>query len=199
MQRFAGSDIDGNEVTFSAMGLDLGQAFVGLFLDAAAENDGCAGAGEAYCHGSAKFTGSTDHDCGFAGEIEGFSYDIGYFAYMYSDDWDDTYTEVAATIGYGPISVSHAVGEWDGFGTPVDYTFTSVTAEYKGAYITFGSFGDETDGDYTEIGYGMTVSDVDYGIALINNDEDLDGRSTASDGSVGETALTFSIGYAWDL
>lgn len=136
---------------------------------------------------------------GFAGEIEGFSYDIGYFAYMYSDDWDDTYTEVAATIGYGPISVSHAVGEWDGFGTPVDYTFTSVTAEYKGAYITFGSFGDETDGDYTEIGYGMTVSDVDYGIALINNDEDLDGRSTASDGSVGETALTFSIGYAWDL
>jgi len=133
---------------------------------------------------------------GYAGEAAGFSYDIGYVTYRYSDDWDDTYTEVAASVGYGPISVSHAVGEYDGFGAPVDYTFTSVTAEYKGAYVTYGSFGDEADGDYTEIGYSKTVSDVDYSVALISNSEELDVKSADGDG---ETALTFSIGYAWDL
>lgn len=133
---------------------------------------------------------------GYAGEAAGFSYDIGYITYQYSDDWDDTYTEVAASLGYGPISVSHAVGEYDGFGSPVDYTFTSVTAEYKGAYITYGTFGDEADGDYTEIGYSKTVSDVDYSVALISNSEELDVKSADGDG---ETAMTFSIGYAWDL
>ncbi|MDZ7660778.1 TorF family putative porin [Thiohalophilus sp.] len=136
---------------------------------------------------------------GYAGEYQGFSYDLGYVTYNYSDDWDDTYSEVAASLGYGPISVAYAVGEWDGFGTPADYTFLSVSAEYKGAYITFGSWGDEFEGDYTELGYSKTVSDVDYSVALINNDKNLDLRSSASDGSVGETALTFSIGYAWDL
>lgn len=135
---------------------------------------------------------------GWATEYKGFAFDIGYYTYNYTDDWDDTYSEVLASVGYGPVSVQYAVGEWDGFGTPVDYTFLGVTAEYKGAYITYGDFGDEAEGDYWELGYGTTVSDIDLGVALIMNSEELDARG-ASDGFDGETALTFNVGYSWDL
>ncbi|MGD8576883.1 MAG: TorF family putative porin [Thiohalophilus sp.] len=131
---------------------------------------------------------------GYAGEISGFSYDIGYVTYNYSDDWDDTYAEVALSVGYGPISASYADGTWDGFGAEQDYSFTSVTAEYKGAYLTYGTWGKDFDGDYTEIGYSKTVSDIDYSVALINNSKELDLKA-----GEGETALTFGIGYAWDL
>jgi len=132
---------------------------------------------------------------GFAGEAAGFSYDIGYYTYNYTDNWDETYKEVLLSVGYGPISVSYADGTYDS--TPsADYSFTSVTAEWKGAYITYGTFGKDFDGDYTEIGYGMTVSKVDYSVSLINNSKELDVRSTDADG---ETALVFGIGYSWDL
>ena len=54
-----------------------------------------------------------------------------------------------------------AVGEWDGFGTPADYTFTSVTiAPEKGPYYKFGSFGDDFDGDYFELGYTYSIEDA---------------------------------------
>lgn len=135
---------------------------------------------------------------GWGTEYKGFSVDIGYYTYNYTDDWDDTYKEVLGSIGYGPISVQYAVGEWDGFGTPVDYSFLGVTGEYKGVYLTYGDFGKDVKGTYWELGYGTTVSNIDLGVALIKNDEDLDLRSSGSDG-FGETALTFSLGYAWDL
>lgn len=133
---------------------------------------------------------------GYADEYQGFSYDLGYVTYNYSDDWDDTYSEAALSLGYGPISVSYADGTYDNFGAELDYSFTSVTAEYKGAYVTYGSFGSDFDGDYTEVGYSKTVSDIDYSVALISNSEELDVKSADGDG---ETAMVFSLGYAWDL
>ena len=63
---------------------------------------------------------------GFAGG-EDFTYKIGYTGYYYTDDFDDTYNEVNLGIGYGMFALDVAIGEWDGFGTPADYTFTSVT------------------------------------------------------------------------
>ena len=36
---------------------------------------------------------------GYAGELSGFSYDVGYYTYNYTNDaFDDTYKEVAVTI-----------------------------------------------------------------------------------------------------
>lgn len=132
----------------------------------------------------------------FSGEVNDFGYSVGYTSYNYTDDFDDTYGEVNLGVSFGPISVDHAIGEWDGFGAAEDYTFTSVTLEHKGAYVTFGSWGDDFTGDYTELGYGMEVGGFDVGVALINNDEDLDIHSTDGDG---ETLFTLSLGKSFDI
>ena len=100
---------------------------------------------------------------GFAGGDK-FTYKIGYTGYYYTDDFDDTYNEVNLGVGYGMFALDVAVGEWDGFGTPADYTFTSVTiSPEKGPYYKFGSFGDEFDGDYFELGYTYSIEDARRG------------------------------------
>ena len=133
----------------------------------------------------------------FSGEVGEVGYSIGYTTYNYTSDvFDDTYSEVNLGVSFGPLSIDHAIGEWDGFGAAEDYTFTSVTLEHKGAYVTLGSFGDDFDGDYTEIGYGMEVGGFDVGVAIIDNDENLDLRSVDGEG---ETIMTLSLGKSFDL
>ena len=132
----------------------------------------------------------------YSGEFKEFSYSAGYTTYRYTDDFDDTYGEVNLGGGYGPISVEYSVGTWDGFGTSADYSFTGITGELGGAYVTFGSWGKDFDGTYVEVGYGLEVGGFDVGAAIIKNDEDIDLRSTDGDG---ETALTLSLGKSFDL
>jgi uncharacterized protein (TIGR02001 family) len=140
-----------------------------------------------------------EHDLyfGFAGG-EDFTYKIGFTGYYYPDDFDDTYNEVNLGIGYGIFALDVAVGEWDGFGTPADYTFTSVTiSPEKGPYYKLGSFGDDFDGDYLEIGYTYSMEDVgvDLSVAFTWSD-DLPVSDSLDDGfggESGESALTFGI------
>jgi uncharacterized protein (TIGR02001 family) len=134
----------------------------------------------------------------YSGEVSGLGYSVGYTTYNYTDDWDGTYKEVNLGLSYGPISVAYADGTYEpvGGGPDSDYSFTSVTLEHKGAYITFGDFGKDATGSYTEIGYGMDVGGFDVGVALLKNDEDLDIRSADGDG---ETAMTLSLSKSFDL
>jgi hypothetical protein len=139
----------------------------------------------------------TDLYFGFAGG-ENFTYKIGYTGYYYTDDFDDTYNEVNLGIGYGMFALDVAVGEWDGFGTPADYMFTSVTiAPEKGPYYKFGSFSDDFDGDYLELGYTYSMEEmgVDLSVAVTFSD-DLPVSDSADDGFGGESgeyALVFGI------
>lgn len=136
----------------------------------------------------------------FGGEVGDLGYSIGYTSYRYSDDWDGEYDEVNLGLSYGPLSVDYADGEYTPVGgTTSDYSFTSVTLEHKGAYITFGTFGKDADGDYTEVGYGLESGGIDYGIAIIKNSEELDQVSGHSADGDGETIMTFSIGKSFDL
>ncbi len=132
---------------------------------------------------------------GFAGG-EDFTYKIGYTGYYYSDDFDDTYNEVNLGIGYGMFALDVAVGEWDGFGTPADYTFTSVTlSPEKGPYYKIGSYGDDFDGDYFELGYTVSVGGddgVDLTFALVNSD-DLNVSDPDDFETGGDTAITLTI------
>lgn len=139
----------------------------------------------------------TDLYFGIAGG-EDFTYKIGYTGYFWTDDFDDTYNEVNLGIGYGMFALDVAVGEWDGFGTPADYMFTSVTiSPEKGPYYKFGSFSDDFDGDYLELGYVYSMEDVgvDLSVALTFSD-DLPVTDSLDDGFGGESgeyALTFGI------
>jgi hypothetical protein len=167
------------------------------------QEDSSASAGVDYTHDSGFYLGTwgadvgqgieTDLYFGFAGGDK-FTYKIGYTGYFYSDDFDDTYQEVNLGIGYGIFALDVAVGEWDGFGTPADYTFGSITiSPEKGPYYKFGSFSQDFDGDYLEVGYTYSIEDagVDLSIALVGSDDLQVGDP--DDGESGDWKLTFGI------
>ncbi|MFW2371837.1 MAG: TorF family putative porin [Gammaproteobacteria bacterium] len=181
--------------------------FRGIFQDTSS-----ASAGLDYEHSSGVYVGTwlgnvadgleIDYYLGYAGETSGFSYDISYGVFDYTDDsFDDKYSEVDLKLGYGPISIEYAVGEYD---KPIteDYTFAAITGEYEGFYLTYGSHSRDKatdsypDGSFTEIGYGTEVGGFDLGIAILNNDEDLDSKTASG---TGETTMIFSLGKTFDL
>lgn len=174
--------------------------FRGIFQSASS-----ASAGLDYAHDSGVYVGTwwadvdegleTDFYAGYAGEAQGLSYDISYILYDYTDDFDEKYTEINLKLGYGPLSLEYADGEYDSSPT-ADYTYTAITAEHKGFYVKFASFGADFDGSYTEVGYGTEVGGFDLGLAIMNNDKDLDIKTSAGDG---ETTMTFSLGKSFDL
>lgn len=142
---------------------------------------------------------------GYAGEVSGFSYDIGYYTYNYTNDaFDDTYAEGLLTVGYGPISASYAVGTYDTKPTSQDYTFASLTAEYKSVYVTFGSWGNDFEGSYVEAGYNTAIGDWDATLSLINTDKKIAGVPAgsmvdAAGKSVDDMSLVLSVSKSIDL
>ena len=55
-------------------------------------------------------------------------------------------------------------------------------------------FGDEFDGDYFELGYGTTVSDIDVGVALIFPSDEIE----QADGENGNgEGIVFSLGKSF--
>ena len=145
----------------------------------------------------------TDLYFGYAGG-EDFTYKIGYTGYFYTDDFDDTYTEVNLGIGYGIFALDVALGEWDGFGNSVDYSFTSITiSPEKGPYYKLGLWGDDFesvlvgpagDGDYLEIGYAYSMEDpgVDLSVALTYSSDLVVGNPDDGE-TAGDYALVFGI------
>jgi len=89
----------------------------------------------------------------------GFGYSIGFTSYQYTGDFDTQYNEVNFGASYEFLSIAYSVGTWEvEGGSDEDYDFLAVTAEYEGFYATYGTWGDEFDGDYVELGYGTEVS-----------------------------------------
>ena len=130
---------------------------------------------------------------GYAGEVEDFGYSIGFTGYYYTGDFDDTYQEINLGGSYGPLSLDVAIGEYDNFtGPTLDYTFAALTlASENGFYGTYGTFSQDADGDYLELGYGTTIAEIDLGVALILANDDLIGDDDES--------LLFSLGKSFDL
>ena len=127
---------------------------------------------------------------------EGFSAAIGFTGYYYTGEFDDTYEEINLNFGYGIFGLEYSVGEYDNFGGPdLDYDFLAGTLSFEnGIYATYGTFGDDFDGDYLELGWGTTVSEIDFGIAVIlASDELSDQLDDDGDATEGES-LVFTIG-----
>lgn len=130
---------------------------------------------------------------------DSFTLGAGFTGYYYTGEFDDTYEEVNLSAGWGPLSVGYSIGEWDGFGDAQDYDFLEVTLEHNGFYGTYGTFGDDFDGDYIELGYGTEIGGFDVGIAAILSSDELSDQ-TDSDGDATESeALVFTIGKSFDL
>ena len=93
---------------------------------------------------------------GYGLEFEsGVSVGLGFTGYYYTGEFDDTYEEINLNLGYGLFSLEYSNGTYDNFdGSDQDYDFLALTLEKNGFYGKYGSFGDDFDGDYFEVGYG---------------------------------------------
>lgn len=148
------------------------------------------------------YAGTWAADVGDGLEVDGYfgygvdvgegSLSIGYTGYFYTGDFDDTYQEINLGAGFGILSIDVAVGEYDNFDGPtLDYTYYAATLAKNGFYGTYAGFSQDAEGEYIELGYGTTISEIDFGISLILANDDLVGEDDES--------LIFTIGKSFDL
>ncbi len=135
---------------------------------------------------------------GYGTTVGDIDLSIGYTGYFYTGDFDDTYQEVNLGAGFGALTLDIAIGTYDGdfdsvtAGDQDSYTFVALTyAAENGFYGTIGTFSQDADGEYLELGYGTTVADLDLGVAVILANDDLVGDE--------EESLIFTIGKSFDL
>lgn len=118
---------------------------------------------------------------------------LGFTTYQYTGDFDSEYNEVNLGLSYGMLSANYAIGtrgdDADLGIVETDYTFLSLTLSYQGFYGTFGTYGDETDGEYFEAGWSTTISEFNVGVSTIFSGSDLNDDET----------IYFSIGKTFNL
>jgi uncharacterized protein (TIGR02001 family) len=139
---------------------------------------------------------------GYGIELEGgLSASVGFTGYYYTDDvWDELYQadEINVNVGFGAVGVEYSFGDAGGS----DYNFLALNIDLtQGFSVTYGTFGDESDGDYFEIGYGTTIADIDVGVSAIFSSEELsdqvqDFRVEKSPKESGQ-AIVFTLGKSW--
>ena len=136
---------------------------------------------------------------GYGFEItESFSLSVGGTGYFYTGDFDTEYLEVNLGAAYGIVSLDVAVGQHElDSSTDEDYTYYALTVEKDGFYGTFAGFSQDWGGEYLELGYGTTVSEIDLGVAVILCDE-IDSSNLGILNESDEVVL-FTIGKTFDL
>ena len=129
---------------------------------------------------------------GYGTDIGDVDLTVGFTGYYYTGDFDDTYEEINLGAGFGLLSLDIAIGQYDNFAGPTqDYTYYALTLENNGIYGTYGGFSQDFDGEYLELGYGTTISEIDISISLIFANDDLVGDK--------EESIVFTIGKSFDL
>lgn len=117
--------------------------------------------------------------------------------------FDKDYDEINVGVGYAKddfsVSLDYSIGEHENFcgAEDNDYDIATLTLDYKGAYVTFGTYGiseddvdkGEPEGDYVELGYATTINEIDFAVYLVDSDEDIDD----------ETRLGMSVSYGFGL
>ena len=173
------------------------------------QKDSSASVGADY-ENSGFYAGTWAADVGDGAEIDGyfgygietedgFSASLGFTGYYYTGEFDDTYQEVNLNLGYSLFSLEYSVGEYDNFDGPdLDYDFLAGTVELEnGIYAKYGTFGKDFDGDYIELGWGTTVSEIRLGVAIILSSDELSDQ-TDDDGDATESeAIVFTIGKSF--
>lgn len=129
---------------------------------------------------------------GFTKEIANFNYGVGFTGYYYTGDFDDTYEEINLSAGHGIATIDVAIGRHDNLAAATqDYVYYSFTLEKEGFYGKYAGFSRDFHGEYIELGYSTSVSELDIGLSAIFANADLVGRS--------EESLVFSIGKTFDF
>jgi uncharacterized protein (TIGR02001 family) len=141
---------------------------------------------------------------GYGKDFGDFSLGIGGTGYFYTDDFDETYVELNLFAGWKFISLEYAIGEYDSSPITSDYTYFAATVEYAGFYGKLGSWGDDFNGDYWEIGYGNTLSVADkdlfdYTFAIIRSDKNLSLKDDSNGNPTEDTFFYAGVTKTFDL
>jgi len=135
---------------------------------------------------------------GFGGD--NFSGSVGFTAYLYTGEFDDTYLEGNINMGSGPVSYEFSFGQYENFTGPTqDYWFTGVTIEQEGLYGTVGGFGGDFSGNYGELGYGFSAAELDFSIVGILSDAELSGQIDGAGLPTPGLTLVFGIGKTFEF
>ena len=132
---------------------------------------------------------------GYGIELDsGLSLGLGVTTYQYTGDFDSAYNEVNLSAGYGLFSVGYSQGKWDGevgneAATEGDYSILTVSIESNGFSGTFGTYGQDSDGEYFDLAYGTEIGGFDVGVGLLFSGSDLDD----------DESMYFSISKSFDL
>jgi uncharacterized protein (TIGR02001 family) len=153
-----------------------------------------------------------DYYGGVTASLGDFDLLAGYTYYDYTDNFDDNYSEFNLGADWKFLAFSAAIGEYDNFDGPTqDYQYYEVTAEHNGFFATVGSFHDDFDGEFAQLGYGGSIAGVDVSASWIYSNSDLvDGTGADAMGDGGtegsdqwlivQVSKSFSfeqVGNAW--
>ena len=128
---------------------------------------------------------------GFGTEVEEFTISVGGTGYFYTGDFDDTYLEGNLNAAYGVLSAEFSLGQYRTTPDYETYWFLGLTVEQNGLHATFGTFGNDFDGEYFEGGYSLSVGDLDLSATWIYSTEDLIGAD--------DHTLVFGISHTFDI
>ena len=135
-----------------------------------------------------------DFYAGYGFEFDsGLALGAGVTTYQYTGDFDSAYNEVNLSASFGMFSLEYSIGTQDDDAdlgiAEGDYTFTGISIEHNGFTGTFGSWGDEFEGEYFEVAYGTEIGGFDVGVGVIYSGSDLDD----------DEAMYFSLSKSFDL
>jgi uncharacterized protein (TIGR02001 family) len=144
-----------------------------------------------------------DYYGGINGEAGDFSYKLGGTVYTYNDDFDDTYKEVNLGGGWKWLTLDAAVGKYDGeliknngsTDNNPSYQVYELTAERNGFFLTLGTFADDAEGQWGEIGYGWDWKGVDLNFKWIYSN-DVGTFDKTDDSNDNQIVLGASYGFA---
>tara|TARA_A100001037_G_scaffold290817_1_gene304119 strand:+ start:185 stop:868 length:684 start_codon:yes stop_codon:yes gene_type:complete len=129
-----------------------------------------------------------------------FSFSVGGTGYFYTGQFDDTYLEANFNAGAGPLGVEFSIGQYENFGMgEQDYWFLGISASHEGFSGTVGTFGQDFDGTYGEVGYGFSAGDMDWSISGIVNDSTLSGLFDDVGAPAPGFTLVFGVSKTFDL
>jgi len=134
-----------------------------------------------------------------------FGLSVGGTGYFYTGEYDDTYLEGNLGVGYGPLALAFAVGQYDTEPDAVSYWFGSATVTNdSGCFATFGIFGGDDEfyaqeGKYVEAGYGWSAADMDFSISGIWSDENISGALDEDGDATHELTFVFGVSKAFSL
>jgi uncharacterized protein (TIGR02001 family) len=132
---------------------------------------------------------------GYGIELDsGLSLGLGVTTYQYTGDFDTAYNEVNLSAGYGLFSVGYSLGKWDGVvgdeaATEGDYSILTLTIESNGFSGTFGTYGQDSTGEYFDVAYGTEIGGFEVGVGVLFSGSDLNDNES----------MYFSLSKSFDL